>query len=96
MVSISNYFEFQKFQTHSPKPILKNKKMILQLPSDHRFLKKSLLKFCMYLLLSLPLPRAFLHQSLTVLTRQPRQAAYAINQPIFLAVYANSEHCVDS
>jgi hypothetical protein len=46
--------------------------------------KSRLLKFCYVPLLALPLPRAFLWQPLTVLTRQARQAACAINQSIFL------------
>ncbi len=39
--------------------------------------------FVMCLLLALGLPRAFLQQPLTVLTRQTRQAVCAINQSIF-------------
>ncbi len=35
-------------------------------------------------LLALPIPRAFLLQPLTVLTRQARQVVRAINQSIFL------------
>ncbi len=38
----------------------------------------------MCLLLALPLPRAFLWQPLTVLTRQTRQAVRPINQSVFL------------
>ncbi len=51
---------------------------------SHRYLRKvDCSSFVMCQLLALPLPRAFLRQQLTVLTRQARQAVHAINQSIF-------------
>jgi hypothetical protein len=50
----------------------------------HRYLRKAeCSSFIMCLLLVLPLPRVFLQEPQTVLTRQSRQAVCAINQSIF-------------
>ncbi len=46
--------------------------------------------FVMCLLQALPLPRVFLLQPVTVVTRQTKQAVCAIKQNIFLDVYACS------
>jgi hypothetical protein len=49
----------------------------------HRYLRKvDCSSFVMCTLLALPLPRAFLQQPLTVLTRQTRQVVISINQSI--------------
>ncbi len=59
------------------------------LAHPHRCLKISrLLKFCFVPATSVPLPRAFLQGPLIVPTRQTSQAVCAMNQSIFLNVYA--------
>jgi hypothetical protein len=75
-VSISKRFLYTFLKTH-----MKNKLEHL----SHRYLRKSdCSSFVMCLLLALPLPKAFLWQPLTELTKQTRQAIHAFNQSIFL------------
>ncbi len=57
--------------------------MVLGVHFGHRYPSKGGSGFVMCLLLALGLPRAFLQQPLTVLTRQIRQVVRANNQSIF-------------
>jgi len=56
----------------------------LALYFSHRYQRKiNCLSIVMSLVQAFALPRVLLHQQLTVLTRQTRQAVHAINQSIF-------------
>jgi hypothetical protein len=73
------------FLVESLKGVLLTKGGDLNLVLDHRYLRKAdCSSFDTCLLLALPLPKSFLCQPLTVLTRQTRQAVHAINTSILL------------